>query len=388
MKSNYRRIWDFIQQINIRNKDLKVSNLLWINIDKFFMPSVANIVWTDMSKYKIVKKWQFACNRMHVWRDERVPVALSKSNDEFIVSPAYNVFEIIDESKLLPEYLMMWFSRREFDRNAWFYTDADIRQWLHRDAFCDMKLPVPDIQKQQKIVDEYNVIKNRILLNNDLIEKLEDTAQAIYREWFVDFEFPDENGQPYKASNGEMVYCEELEKDVPIGWKVESLVEVSKIKAWWDKPNNFSLRKTKEYFVPIFSNWVINEWLYWYTNKANYPNSSITISARWTIWYSVLRHEKFDAIVRLLVIIPNKDYYWIYLWQAIKNFNFYDSWSVQKQLTIPQISIKKILMPTKNIIQKYDKILKIIYNHSYKEKKENESLWKMKELLLSRMVSF
>ena len=131
MRSNYKRIWNYIREINNRNKDLSVSNLLGINIDKFFMPSVANIVWTDLSKYKIVKKWQFACNRMHVWRDKRLPVALSKSDEDFIVSPAYNVFEIIDEKELLPEYLMMWFSRQEFDRNAWFYTDADVRQWLH-----------------------------------------------------------------------------------------------------------------------------------------------------------------------------------------------------------------------------------------------------------------
>jgi len=200
MRSNYKKIWKYIKEIKLRNKDLAVTNLLGINIDKFFMPSVANIVWTDMSKYKVVKRNQFACNRMHVWRDKRLPVALSHSDEDFIVSPAYNVFEIIDTNELLPEYLMMWFSRKEFDRNAWFYTDADIRQWLHWKAFCDMELPVPDPTKQQEIVDEYNTIKDRITLNNNLIEKLEDTAQAIYKQWFVDFEFPNEEGKPYKSS--------------------------------------------------------------------------------------------------------------------------------------------------------------------------------------------
>jgi type I restriction enzyme S subunit len=130
----------------------------------------------------------------------RLPVALSKNEEDFIVSPAYDVFEIIDEKQLLPEYLMMWFSRKEFDRNAWFYTDADVRQGLHWDAFINIELPVPYIIKQKEIVDEYNAIKNRISLNNSLINKLEETAQAIYREWFVDFEFPDEDGKPYKSS--------------------------------------------------------------------------------------------------------------------------------------------------------------------------------------------
>jgi restriction endonuclease S subunit len=128
-----------------------------------------------------------------------LPVALSKKDEDFIVSPAYDVFEIIDENELLPEYLMMWFSRKEFDRNAWFYTDADVRQGLHWDAFCNMDIPIFDITKQQEIVEEYNVIKNRISLNNSLIEKLEDTAQAIYRQWFVDFEFPVEQAPTLKG---------------------------------------------------------------------------------------------------------------------------------------------------------------------------------------------
>ena len=131
MKSNYKRIGDFIRDVNTRNVDLKATTLLGINIDKFFMPSVANIVGTDMSNYKIVKKGQFACNRMHVGRDYRLPVSMAKTDEEFMVSPAYDVFEIKDTEELLPEYLMMWFSRGEFDRNAWFYTDADVRGGLH-----------------------------------------------------------------------------------------------------------------------------------------------------------------------------------------------------------------------------------------------------------------
>ena len=226
MKSNYKKLGDFIRECKVRNEELAATTLLGINIDKFFMPSVANVVGTDMSVYKIVKKNQFACNRMHVGRDERLPVALSKSDEEFIVSPAYDVFEITDTEVLLPEFLMMWFSRREFDRNAWFYTDADVRGGLHWKAFYDMQLPIPHIDKQKEIVKEYNVILNRIALNNQLIQKLEETAQAIYKQWFVDFEFPDENGKPYKSNGGEMEFNAELEKEIPKGWKINCLDNV------------------------------------------------------------------------------------------------------------------------------------------------------------------
>ena len=186
MKSNYQPIGKYIREVSVRNNALRTTNLLGINIDKYFMPSVANIVGTDLSVYKIVKKWQFACNRMHVGRDGRLPIALSTYDDEFIVSPAYNVFEIIDDSILSPEYLMMWLTRSEFDRNACFYTDADVRAGLSWEAFCGMQLPVPHIDKQREIVQEYKTITDRIELNKKLCQKLEETAQAIYREWFVD----------------------------------------------------------------------------------------------------------------------------------------------------------------------------------------------------------
>jgi type I restriction enzyme S subunit len=186
MRSNYKRLGDHIKESKARNSELKATNLLGINIDKFFMPSVANVVGTDMSVYKIVSKNQFACNRMHVGRDYRLPVSMSRTEDEFMVSPAYDVFEIIDTKVLDPEYLMMWFSRREFDRNAWFYTDADVRGGLHWKALCDMQLPIPSPSKQKEIVKEYNTIVNRINLNKQLIQKLEETAQSIYKQWFVD----------------------------------------------------------------------------------------------------------------------------------------------------------------------------------------------------------
>ncbi len=226
MKSNYKRLGDYIKEVKIRNSELKAEKLLGINIDKFFMPSVANVVGTDMSVYKIVKRNQFACNRMHVGRDYRLPVSMSKTDEEFMVSPAYDVFEVFDTNILTPEYLMMWFSRREFDRNAWFYTDADVRGGLHWKALCDMQLPIPSITKQREIVNEYNVIQNRIALNQQLIQKLEETAQALYKQWFLDFEFPDENGKPYKSNGGEMVWNEELQKEIPNGWEVGTLDDV------------------------------------------------------------------------------------------------------------------------------------------------------------------
>ena len=280
---------------------------------------------------------------------------------------------------------MMWFSRKEFDRNAWFYTDADVRGGLDWKSFCEMDIPIPHPDKQKEIVKEYNTIVNRIALNNQLIQKLEETAQAIYKQWFVDFEFPDENGKPYKSNRGEMVESELGE--IPIGWEVKPIGKLCKIKAGGDKPTTYSEQRTENCPIPIFSNGVTNDGLYGYTNKSNYPPNSITISARGTIGFSVLRNEAFDAIVRLLVLIPKQNYSAIYFWQSIRLMEFDDSGSVQNQLTVPQVSALNILFPRQNILMNYDSILRGIYRKMEVHSTDNSKLSTLKELLLSKLTT-
>ena len=183
---DYKRLGDYIREVNLRNRELRVTKPMGINIDKHFMPSVANIIGTDLSAYKLVCKNHFACNLMHVGRDEKIPMAMQNDANPIIVSPAYFVFEITKTEDLLPEYLMMWFRRAEFDRNTWFYTDADVRGGLDKKALMDMRLPIPTLARQREIVSEYETLTHRIRLNEQMIAKLEETAQALYRKMFVD----------------------------------------------------------------------------------------------------------------------------------------------------------------------------------------------------------
>ena len=242
MRSNYKRIGQYVRQVKARNKDLMLLEPKGIKITKEFMPSVANTIGTDLSKYKIVSHEQFSYNPMHVGRDEVLPISMLENDESVIVSPAYTVFEIIDKNELLPEYLMMWCRRPEFDRNAWFTTDSSVRGGFSWVSFCDMELPVPSIEKQLEIVREYNVIVDRIKLNEQLNQKLEETAQAIYKHWFIDFEFPisaeyatsigkpELEGKPYKSSGGEMVYCEELDQDIPKNWSTNVYTSIVDLK--------------------------------------------------------------------------------------------------------------------------------------------------------------
>ena len=182
--STYKRLGDYIREINVRNKDLSVTKLMGINIDKYFMPSVANVIGTDMSNYKVVANGQFACNLMHVGRDEKIPIALN-TEDPIIVSPAYFVFEVCDNT-LLPEYLELSLRNPEFDRNAWFHTDGDVRGGMDKEGMKDLLIPVPPLEEQRSIVSRYKTIETRIANNKQTIAKLEEAAQALYRKMFVD----------------------------------------------------------------------------------------------------------------------------------------------------------------------------------------------------------
>ena len=175
MKSNYEPLGKHIQLVDYRNFEEVTSTVLGISIDKEFMPSVANVIGTDLSRYKLISKGLFACNPMHVGRDERLPIALYEKDSPAIVSPAYFMFEIIDRDVLNEEYLMMWFRRPEFDRECWFMTDGSVRGGITWDDLCRIKLPVPSYARQCEIVESYRAITDRIALKraeNEYLKQL------------------------------------------------------------------------------------------------------------------------------------------------------------------------------------------------------------------------
>jgi type I restriction enzyme, S subunit len=168
---SYRRIGDYIQLIDNRNKDLAVTNLLGINITKNFMPSVANTSETDLSKYKVIKKGQFAYSAMQVGRDETIRLALYTNDEPAIISPAYLVIESKSNEELLPEYMMMWFHRPESDRYGWFISDSSVRASLEWERFCEIQIPIPDIDEQRKFVALYNgLITNQKIYERSLAD--------------------------------------------------------------------------------------------------------------------------------------------------------------------------------------------------------------------------
>ncbi len=399
---SYRKLGDLVKFISNKNTDGNATILFGINIDKFFMPSVANIIGVDLKKYKVVKKYQFACNRMHVGRDERLPISMSNFEYDFIVSPAYDVFEVIS-SNVLPEYLMLWFRRKEFDRQCWFYTDADVRGGLHLDALKSIEIKVPSIEEQRQIVAQYQSIANKIKVNEQICEKLEATAQALYKHWFVDFEFPNEEGKPYKSSGGKMVWNEELEKEIPEGWEVGTIANLVDTQYGFTDIANPNKGTAK--FIRITD--VVGKYINWddvpYCNiivkdlyKYAVDFGDILISRTGAnVGYGKMigKHTPLAVFASFLVRLkPKKKEFISYLYcliisEVYKDFIITNSeGSAQPQANANILTKMNCLIPSIEVYAKFnDEILPVI---DFKEilDLQNQKLLQLQSLLLSRLA--
>ena len=377
MKSSYKRLGDFIHKVESRNRDLKVNKLVGLSMTKEFRVSTSNVVGTDMSVYKIVNKWQFSCDFMSVIRVHKFPVVLKVDEEPVLVSPAYTVFEVNDNEVLYPQYLMMWFRRSEFDRYADFKCDSAIRGGFDWDALCDCYLPIPSIEKQREIVREYHVIQNRIALNNQLITKLEETAQAIYKQWFVDFEFPDENGLPYKSNDGEMKWCDKLEKEIPEDWKTGFLSELIEFKNGKSKP-------IKNGLYPVYGGNGIIDFV------SNYNFEDIIAIGRVGAYCGSLFRVKgkcwiSDNAISAISKQTNNNMFCFELLKSLK-LNERSEGTGQPLLTQAILNSIEIIIPNSIVINLFEKHTNILFNQLCIKQKEKAILIELKDLLLARMT--
>lgn len=401
MRSNYRRIGDFIELVDERNKDLSIDLLLGLTVNKLFIPSVANTIGADMANYKVIRKGQFACSIMQVRRDKKMPVALLSDQDEAIISQAYPVFRVKDESELLPEYLMMWFSRSEFDREACFHAVGGVRGSLEWEDFLNMELPIPSIEKQREIVKEYNTVVNRIKLNEQLNQKLEETAQALYKHWFVDFEFPNENGEPYKSSGGAMVYNEELDKEIPEGWGVKRVKDFSKDMKSGGTPSRTKLEYWNSNDIPWLKTGEIKNNIILksseFISEDGLKGSSAKLLPINTVLMSMyganageIGFLKFEASTNQACcgIICNsiqKSAYLYYHFLGNQEYNHSQAiGGAQQNLSKDYIENIKILKPSNDLIEIAP--FSLFLNKRERLTKESQNLEELKDLLLSKMT--
>lgn len=383
MRSNYNKLGQYIQPINVRNTNLEVDLLLGVSIQKAFMPSIANTVGTDMSKYKIVRHLQFAYGPVTSRNGDKISVALLEDEEAAIISQAYTVFEIIDHEELDPEYLMMWFRRPEFDRYARFKSHGSAREIFDWEEMCETELPVPHIDKQRAIVAEYNTVVNRIKLNEQLNQKLEKTVQALYRHWFVDFEFPNAEGKPYKSSGGNMVYNAELDQEIPEGWECSQIENLARL----EYGRMLDSSKFLEKGFPVFSGYGIRG----YYSKFMYEEPQILVLCRGVSGTGEVRMSPPKAYITNLSIVVNVDVHTIskaYLYYHLRNQNLrsLDSGSAQSQITIGDLNAFKVMIPSLSIQENFQEHVNRVANYTSNLKKGNNQLDLLRNSLLSKLT--
>lgn len=389
MTSNYKRLGDYIQEVNIRNKDLKQYPLLGVSIRKEMMTSIANTVGTDMSTYKIIQKNQFAYGPVTSRNGDKISIALS-NEEKALLSQAYVVFET--NNLLLPEYLMMWFRRPEFDRYARYKSHGSAREIFDWQEMSEVMLPIPSIEKQQEIVNEYHTIQNRINLNNQLIAKLEETAQTIYKQWFVDFEFPTESHCEkrgtsdeaisvvgYKSSGGKMVWCEELEKEIPEGWEIGTLENLYNFQYGLGNTNPHNNGQ-----YPIYgAGGVIGG--YDKFNSEDAPVIGHMGAYCGSVVFAFGKHfVTYNGVI--CNVKDNQAKWFSYVTLLLKDLMSNTRGSSQPFVSYDMLYEVQLIIPNSKLIYDFERKVEIFFQNISLQIKETQKLEELKELLLGRMV--
>lgn len=395
----YKRLGDYIQQVNERNRDLEIKTLLGVSITKKLIPSIANTIGTDMSVYKIIKKRQFAYGTVTSRNGEKISIALSDEHDKALVSQIYVVFEVVDKNILLPEYVMMWFSRPEFDRYARYNSHGSTRETFDWSDLCDVELPVPSIEKQKAIVAQYQSISNKIKVNEQICEKLEATAQALYKHWFVDFEFPNEEGQPYKSSGGVMVWNEELDREIPEGWGLKRFTEIvnltgggtprTNVLEYWDgdipffTPADVSMKYYSIETIKTITELGLKE-----SSTKLYPKNTIFITARGTVGAISLAGLEM-AMNQSCYAIYNEYAFYTHqlILSIIEQLKGEAVGAVFNALVTKDFEQQIVLEPEDKTRINYNETINPVYEKILNIVQENKKLANFQSLLLSRLAT-
>ncbi|MBR4599195.1 MAG: restriction endonuclease subunit S [Treponema sp.] len=351
MSTNYRKLGEIVELIDERNKSLESSEVLGISIDKEFMPSVANTIGTDLSNYKLLRMNTFACNPMHVGRDERLPVSLYKKDIPAIVSPAYFMFRVKDENKVLPDFLMLIFKRDDFDRNCWFRTDGSVRGGITWNDICEIEFPVPDLKEQEKIVNTYNAITKRIHLKQKINENLEKTAQTIYRKMFVE--------------------------DADEKWETVKLEKVIEVRYGKDHKN------LEEGNIPVYGSGGIMR----YANKYLYDKESVMIPRKGSLNNIIYTDEPFWSVDTMFYTSMKKQNFAKYFYEFIRTKDFLnlDTGSAVPSMTTDYLNNIEILNPDNTTLEKFESKVSRLYISKKNNYKEISKLQELKQLVISRI---
>ena len=350
-KGELKRLGDYICEVDVRNRDLEVKLSQGISNEKFFQQpkQVAENPYKD----KVVRKGQFAFNRATTRNGNKISIAY-RDGEDCTVSASYCVFYVTNEKNLLSKYLMMWFRRPEFDRYAIYHSHGSAHEYFTFENMCEVELPIPPIEQQQKIVSEYEAITRHIRLNEQIIAKLEETAQALYRKMFV-------NGID--------------EENLPEGWRMGTLGEISDFK-------NGKATKLSNGNISVYGgNGIVG-----YTETSNAENVIVIGRVGVNCGNALLEPNKCWVNDNAMMAIPKSDsIYFLYWLIKSLDLNGQSEGSGQPLLTQAILTQQDCLIPSRSAIRTFDGQAKILAMNTFIRQTEIVKLSELQSLLLAKM---
>lgn len=381
----YKSIDELVERIDERNSDGKISTLIGVSIDKCFINSVANINGTDLTKYKIIRRDDFAVSLMQVSRDSKIPIARLKDYDQAIMSPAYPIFRVRDTSVILPEYLEMWFMRPEFDREATFIAVGGVRGSMPWEEFAKMRLPVPSLEKQHQVVRAYQIVADRIAIKRRINDNLDSTMHAIYKNYFVDF-------TPFKSEPT----CATKLGEIPASWSVCKFCDLCDLLNGRAYSQEELLDSGKYRVLRVGNFFTKNSWYYsdmeLEDNKYCYPDDLLfcwSASFGLYIWNDVktIYHYHIWKIDFSKTAPYYREYIFLYLKQELNKLSKEGHGSVMAHLTKSGVENLDIVSPPEEIIKQFHNSIIPFIEHKKLVEKEVQQLTELRESILSKMVS-
>lgn len=387
MEKGYKILGNYIRLVDERNKDLSVTKLLGVSISKKFIPSIANIVGTDLSNYKIVRTGQFAYGPVTSRNGEKISIAYLDEED-CIISSSYTVFEVENKEELDPEYLMLWFSRPEFDRYARYKSHGSVREIFDWNELCMVELPVPDIEKQRKIVKAYKTITDRIDLKQKINDNLEETAQSLFQEQFAAF---------YN------------ENELPDGYSIATLDSLCSIKGGKRLPADGELLDTPTAHPYIRVRDLGSNRYVCLTNQFQYIDeethsaisryivntNDIVISIVGTIGLIGKIHTSLNnanltencvKLANIHTVTPDYLYYTLCYKKQIKEIELLTVGAVQSKLPMYNIQSMKILVPPAEVIEDFQHKFDIFNEQIEANTIEIQRLYELQSVLLAKLA--
>ena len=384
----YKTIEELVTRVDERNNDGIVSELIGVSIDKCFIKSVANTNGTDLSKYKIIRKNDFAVSLMQVSRDGKIPVARLEEYEEAIMSPAYPIFRVKDNNIILPEYLEMWFKRPEFDREAAFIAVGGVRGSMPWEEFAKMKLPVPPIEKQRKIVNAYKIVTDRIALKQKINDNLEETAQSLFQEQFAAFYNENELPDSYSIATLDSLCSIKGGKRLPADGELLDTPTAHPYIRVRDLGSNRYVCLTNQFqYIDEETHSAISRYI---VNTNDIVISIVgTIGLIGKIHTSLNNANLTENCVKLAnihTVTPDYLYYTLCYKKQIKEIELLTVGAVQSKLPMYNIQSMKILVPPTEVIEDFQHKFDIFNEQIEANTIEIQRLYELQSILLAKLA--